>query len=173
MELKWLLLTVQLRCVRACVSERVGVLGWVVWMCAVSVYSVSMCIHAYMHTLWWCILHNAWVNISYDFLYLHSVQGYAADSDNDGASIPCFELFLRLMKEEKWVPTKWGPFCLVAALILVVCISWLFQVQGSTVWWYFCRVCIQEGATADSTAAGNSEETAATNSSLSITVVSL
>lgn len=66
-----------------------------------SVYSVSMCIHAYIvhYDDVSCIMHG--VNISYDFLYLHSVQGHAADSDNDGASVPCFELFLRLMKEEK------------------------------------------------------------------------
>ena len=76
--------------------------GWCVRVGVLCLFIVYPC--AYMHTCIHyddvsCIMHG--VNISYDFLYLHSVQGHAADSDNDGASVPCFELFLRLMKEEK------------------------------------------------------------------------
>ena len=125
------------------------------------------CIHC---TLRWCTYSCEMYGISWYLLWIcvhiHSMQGHAADSDNDGASVPCLELFLRLMREEKWV-----LICLAAALITTVhvCISWLFQVQGSAVRWYFCRVCIQEGATVDNTAAGHSKETAANHS---ITVVS-
>ena len=43
----------------------------------------------------------ALLDIFYEFVNLHSMQGHAADSDKDGASVPCLELFLRLMREEK------------------------------------------------------------------------
>ena len=33
--------------------------------------------------------------------YVHSLQGHAPDSDNDGALVSCFDLFLRLMREDK------------------------------------------------------------------------
>ena len=33
--------------------------------------------------------------------YIHSLQGHAPDSDNDGALVSCFDLFLRLMREDK------------------------------------------------------------------------
>ena len=124
-------------------------------------YISPMSFSTYIHSLQGHMLY-----ISYEFLYVHTLlQGHAPDSDNDGALVSCFDLFLRLMREDKWVPA-WS-ICFAATQWRYV-YKWsfsvcLFQVQGSAVWGYFCRVCVQEGATVDSTTAGNSEETAANN----------
>ena len=44
-----------------------------------------------------------------------ATEGHAADSDNDGASVPCFDLFLRLMKEEKYKDLLFGDISAVCA----------------------------------------------------------